>query len=151
MCVTCILTCLTTDHSNEPSFVTSYWIKWRFCACILCDNSVWKSLTSLNMSHSLWYVVFLIFLLAVPRRYLFYVSFFYCVSLPYCLVCAMQPWGHMLVNGWLIGSPVCDVFLCFCHFPMQYYGPGMVLECIDSWSLASSLLSMLWFETNHRY
>ena len=27
---------------------------------------------------------------------------------------------------------VCDVKLCFCHFPMWYPGSGVVLECIDS-------------------
>ena len=27
---------------------------------------------------------------------------------------------------------VCDVLLCFCHFPMWYPGSGVVLDCIDS-------------------
>ena len=27
---------------------------------------------------------------------------------------------------------VCDVKLCFCHFPMWYPGSGVVLDCIDS-------------------
>ena len=27
---------------------------------------------------------------------------------------------------------VCDVKLCFCHFPMWYPGSGMVLDLIDS-------------------
>ena len=27
---------------------------------------------------------------------------------------------------------VCDVLLCFCHFPMWYSGSGVVLDCIDS-------------------
>ena len=31
-----------------------------------------------------------------------------------------------------LGSLVCDVFLCFCHFPMWCTGSGAVLECIDS-------------------
>ena len=26
---------------------------------------------------------------------------------------------------------VCDVSLCFCHFPMGYPGSGVVLDCID--------------------
>ena len=26
---------------------------------------------------------------------------------------------------------VCDVKLCFCHFPMNYHGSGVVLDCID--------------------
>ena len=27
---------------------------------------------------------------------------------------------------------VCDVYLCFCHFPMWFPGLGMLLDCIDS-------------------
>ena len=27
---------------------------------------------------------------------------------------------------------VCDVYLCFCHFPMWYPRSGVVLDCIDS-------------------
>ena len=35
---------------------------------------------------------------------------------------------------------LCDVFLCFCHFPIWCSGSGVVLDCIDSWSLPSFLL-----------
>ena len=27
---------------------------------------------------------------------------------------------------------VCDVYLCFCHFPIWYPRSGVVLDCIDS-------------------
>ena len=27
---------------------------------------------------------------------------------------------------------ICDVWLCFCHFPMWYPGSGVVHDCIDS-------------------
>ena len=27
---------------------------------------------------------------------------------------------------------VCDVYLCFCHFPMWYPESGVALDCIDS-------------------
>ena len=27
---------------------------------------------------------------------------------------------------------VCDVYLCFCHFPIWYPWSGVVLDCIDS-------------------
>ena len=45
---------------------------------------------------------------------------------------------------------VCDVLLCVCHFPMWYPGSGVVLDCIDSWSLPSFLLflvdhTFIWF------
>ena len=32
----------------------------------------------------------------------------------------------------LFGSLVCDVFLCFCRFPMWCPGSDVVLDCIDS-------------------
>ena len=39
------------------------------------------------------------------------------------------------------------VFLCFCHFPIRCPVWGVVLYCIDSWSLPSSLL----FFHSHEY
>ena len=44
---------------------------------------------------------------------------------------------------------VCDVELCFCHFPMWYPGSGVVLDCIDSRSLPPSLLWFDNFELNY--
>ena len=35
--------------------------------------------------------------------------------LSYCIVCSLQPSGHVLRKGCPLGSLVCDVFLCFCH------------------------------------
>ena len=35
---------------------------------------------------------------------------------------------------------VCDVKLCFCHFPMWYLWSSVVLDCIDSLSLPIFLL-----------
>ena len=35
---------------------------------------------------------------------------------------------------------VCDVKLCFCHFPMWYPESGVVLDCIVSESLPSFVL-----------
>ena len=52
----------------------------------------------------------------------------------------LQPYNHLLGKGWPLGSLVCDVFWCFCHFPILCLGTGVVLDCIDSWSLPSSLL-----------
>ena len=34
--------------------------------------------------------------------------------------------------------------MCICHFPMSYPGSGVVLDCIDSWSLPSFLLWPDW-------
>ena len=39
--------------------------------------------------------------------------------------------GHLLGNGWPLGSLVCDVFLCFCHFHVWCPGSGVVFDCID--------------------
>ena len=56
------------------------------------------------------------------------------------LVCSLQPCGHLLGKGWPLGSLVCDIFLCFSLFLKWCPGSGVVLDCIDSWSLPSSLL-----------
>ena len=58
------------------------------------------------------------------------------LSLPYCSVCVL----YLLGTGWPLGSPVCDVFLCFCHFIIWCPGSSLVLDCIDSRFLHSSLL-----------
>ena len=44
-------------------------------------------------------------------------------------------------KGWPLGSCLWCL-LCFCYFPIWYPGTGVVLDCIDSWSLLSFLLSI---------
>ena len=56
---------------------------------------------------------------------------FFCGSFLF-RVCSLQPCGHLLGKDWPLGSLVCDIFLCFCHFPMWCPGPGVVLDCIDT-------------------
>ena len=46
----------------------------------------------------------------------------------YCLVSSLQPCGHLLEKGRPLASLVCDVSLCFCHFPRA----DVVFDCIDS-------------------
>ena len=46
----------------------------------------------------------------------------------------------MFFSSYVFGSIVCDVFLCFCHFPIWCPGFCVVLDCIDSCSLPSSSL-----------
>ena len=46
--------------------------------------------------------------------------------------CSLQHCGNLLAMDKLLGSPVCDVFLCFCHFPMWCPGSGVLFECINS-------------------
>ena len=48
------------------------------------------------------------------------------------LVCSLQPCGHLLGKGWPLGSLVCYVLLCFCHFPICCPGSDVLLDCIDS-------------------
>ena len=43
--------------------------------------------------------------------------FYFVFVLPYCLVCVLQPYGHLPRKGCSLGSPICDVFLCFVTFP----------------------------------
>ena len=45
--------------------------------------------------------------------------------------------GSLVVSCWEMDDlldllPVCDVFLCFCHFPIWCSGSGVVFDCIDS-------------------
>ena len=77
-----------------------------------------------------------IFLLTVPRRHFFCGSFVDLYVL--CISCfhlySLLPCGHLLGKGWPLGSCLwCLIVLC--HFPMWYPGSGVVLDCIDSWSL----------------
>ena len=46
-------------------------------------------------------------------------------SVHYCLVVTCCERADLLVL-------VCDVKLCFCHFPLWNPGSGVVLDCIDS-------------------
>ena len=66
---------------------------------------------------------------AVLLLWTLFVIYVSCLS--FCLVCSLQPCGHLLGKGWPLGRLVCDVFLCFCHFPMWSFGSGVVLDCID--------------------
>ena len=56
----------------------------------------------------------------------------YSSCLSCCLVCSLQPWGYLLGKSWYHGCLVCDVFFCYCHFPMLCPVSGVVLDCIDS-------------------
>ena len=72
--------------------------------------------------------------------WIFFVICYFCLSLPILDVCLLQPCGHLLGKSWPLGSLECDGVLCFCHFPIPCPWSGVVLDCIESWSLPSSLL-----------
>ena len=62
-----------------------------------------------------------------------------CFSLLYCLYVL---WSSV-VTSWESAdllALVRNVFFCFCHFPIWCPRSGVVLDCINSWSLPSSLL-----------
>ena len=68
------------------------------------------------------------FLLIVPRRYIFvdhlcYLCLVFVTLSCLFIVALLSPAGKGLTS-WLS--------LCFCHFPMWYLGSGVVLDCIDS-------------------
>ena len=78
-------------------------------------------------------------LLNVPRRCFFCGSlllFMFHVYLCY----GVLPCEHLVERCHPLSSLVCHVFLCFCHFPIWCSVSGMVLDCIDFWSLPSSVL-----------
>ena len=83
-----------------------------------------------------------IFLLTVPRRYFFcgsFMLFLSCVCCAFLRVCLLLPCGHLLGKGWPLGSRLwcLIVSVLLSHW---YPESGMVLDCIDSWSLPSFLL-----------
>ena len=48
----------------------------------------------------------------------------------YCLVCPMQPCGHMLGKGLPLFSLECDVSLCYIHFPILCLRLGVVFVAL---------------------
>ena len=56
-------------------------------------------------------------------------------------VCSLLPCGHLKGKGWPLGSCLWCLFW-FYYLPIWYPGTGVVLDCIDSWSLLSFLLIM---------
>ena len=83
-----------------------------------------------------------IFLLTVPRRRFYCGSFMLfssCFCYAYVHVCLLMPWGRLLGKGWPLGFPLWCLIVKLslsCWYPVS----GLVLDCIDSWSLPSFLL-----------
>ena len=48
------------------------------------------------------------------------------------ITCCLVSVHCLLGKGGPLGSLVCYVLLCFCHFPTWCLGSGVVLNCIDS-------------------
>ena len=83
-----------------------------------------------------------IFLLTIPRQDFFcgsFMLFISCVCYAFVRVCLLLPCCHPLGKGWPLGSRLwcLNVGLLLSHW---YPGSGVVLDCIDSWSVSSLLL-----------
>ena len=65
--------------------------------------------------------------------------FVFCVSLPYCFVCFLQPFGHLLGKRWLLDSLVFYVFLCVLFSLSHYSALGHV------WYLVVSIPNLCFF------
>ena len=90
-----------------------------------------------------------IFILTVPRLCFFcgsFMLFLPCSCCAFVRVCSLMPCGHLLGKGWPLGSHMwcLIVKLSLSHC---YPGSGVVLDCIDSWSLPSFLLCSQTIET----
>ena len=91
------------------------------------SNGLARGLSDLSVH---WFEHFLLMLkddvsFVDPFGYLCFVSIMLsCLSI--------QPCSHLLGKGWPLGSLVCDVFLCYSHFPMRCPGSSLVIDCIDS-------------------
>ena len=73
----------------------------------------------------------------------------YVISVLFCCafvhVCLLMSCGHLLGKGWPLGPRLwcLIVTLSLSHW---YPGSGVVLDCIDSWSLTSFLLCIIAYE-----
>ena len=74
---------------------------------------------------------------AVLLLWIFYVFVLSCVCFVFLCVCLCVLCGHLLGKGWPLGSRLwCPLWVC--HFTIGIQGQvwsGVVLDCIDSWSL----------------
>ena len=74
---------------------------------------------------------------------IYVISVLFCYAFMY--ICLLMPCGHLLGKGWPLGSRLwCSILRL--SLPRWYPGSGVVLDCIDSWSLPSFLLSTALFK-----
>ena len=112
-----------------------YWSRlWFYLSCKLNIYVFWST-SELRVSR--FKPSSKIFLLTVPMRYFFCGSFMFflsCVCYVFVRVCLFVPCGHLLGKGWPLGSRFwcLTVSLALSHW---YPGSGVVLGCIDFWSL----------------
>ena len=71
-----------------------------------------------------------------------YICVIYVLCLSCLCICSLLPCVHLLGKGWPLGSCLWCLIV-FCRFPMWYPWSYVALDCIDSWSLPSFLLSLV--------
>ena len=76
---------------------------------------------------------------AVLLLWIFYVFVLSCVCYAFVSVCLYVLCGHLLGKGWPLGSRLWCLTVSL-SLPHWYPGSGVVLDCIDSWSLHPNLL-----------
>ena len=79
---------------------------------------------------------------AVILLWIFYVFVLSCVCYVFVRVCLYVICGHLLGKGWPLGSRLWCL-LWVVSLSHWYPGSGVVLDCIDSWSLHLNLLAVL--------
>ena len=70
-----------------------------------------------------------------------FVRFWHIVLPVSCSVC-----GYQLGKGWPWGASVCDIFLCFCHFPKSCpeSGVDLIVSIPDVWNSNDIPESIFW-------
>ena len=63
-----------------------------------------------------------------------FMLFLSCFCYAFVCVCLLMPWGHLLGKGWPLGSLLWCLIVKL-SLSSWYLGSGVVLDCIDSWSL----------------
>ena len=120
------------------------WLSFMLCFCVLCQFPIRcpRSGGDTCLCRFMIFAFLLILLTSVNDSVISpflpfcencesFWLFVFRVCLPYCLVNSLQLCGHLLGKAWPLSSLDCDVFLCFCHFPIWYPGLAAVLDCID--------------------
>ena len=120
----------------------------QLLTCLLLVLHYLNIFDSLNISHNLFY--FTDRSKAVLLLWIFYVFVLSCVCYVFVCVCLYVLYCHQLGKGWPLSSRLwcLTVSLSLSHW---YPGSGVVLDCIDSWSLHPYLLFLLSIMTSNVY
>ena len=122
--------------TNASSIASAWGIKRCICPCEVCELRVRLApLNRFKPSSKIFYWPFQ----GSTFLWIFYAFLLSCVCYVFVRVCLYVLCGHLLGKGWPLGSRLwrLTVSLSLSHW---YPGSGVVLDCIDSWSLHPYLL-----------